>query len=375
MIKLEFSKLPVTPLFGSRYSNFKAVCSAVDVDKGYKLKYRLSKILSGLMSATHPIENYMYKKKVEPMELKQDPVFILGHWRSGTTFLHNVLAQDKQFGYNTTYQTIFSNAMVFGQPFFKPIMKAVMPDKRPTDNLELLPDQPQEEEFALSNIMPVSFYNFWFLPKRTMEYCRKYLLFDDITKQEKETFNKEFVRLVKTSLYNTGGEVFLSKNPPHTGRVKDLLEIFPNAKFIYLVRNPYTVFESTRDYFSNVIKPLKLQDFTDEQLEKNILDVYNQLTNAYERDKKLIPEGNLYELRFEDFEADAFNKTYEIYQTLGLNGFDKSSSDIQAYLNKKKKHKKKAYNYHPETVQKVNKNWMHALTKWNYEIIDAPIDK
>nr|WP_319401224.1 sulfotransferase [uncultured Carboxylicivirga sp.] len=375
MIKLDFNKLPVTPLFGSRYSNFKAVCSTADVDKGYKLKYRLSKFLSGLMSVTHPIENYMYKKKVEPMELKHDPVFILGHWRSGTTFLHNVLAQDKQFGYNTTYQTIFSNAMVFGQPLFKPVMKAVMPDRRPTDNLELLPDQPQEEEFALSNVMPVSFYNFWFLPKRTMEYCNKYLLFNNIDKEEKDTFNKEFIRLVKTSLYNTGGDVFLSKNPPHTGRVKDLLEIFPNAKFIYLMRNPYTVFESTRDYFSNVIKPLKLQDFSDDQLEKNILDVYTQLADKYESDKSLIPEGNLYELRFEDFEADAFNITKDMYQKLGLKGFDNASENIKTYLNSKKKHKKKAYQYKPETVEKVNANWMHSLIKWNYKVINAKVEQ
>ncbi len=369
MLKLDFNKLPVTPLFGSRYSNFKAVSKNRPVDNGFRLKYTLSKSISALMSLTHPLENWRYKKRVEPLPIGDDPVFILGHWRSGTTFLHNVLAKDKQFGYNTTYQTIFTNAMVWGQPFFKSIMKTIMPDRRPTDNLELVPDQPQEEEFAFSNVMPVSFYNFWFFPKQTMEYCNKYLLFNDISDEEKAVFKSEFTRLIKTSLYNTGGKRFLSKNPPHTGRVKDLLEIFPNAKFIYLVRNPYTVFESTKDYFSNVIKPLMLQDFSDEELEQNILRIYRLMAEAYERDKQLIPEGNSYELRFEDFEKDAYNLTSDIYNRLSLDGFAEASAAIGEYIGKKKGHKKNKYAYAPSTIEKVNRHWDFALRQWNYNVL------
>ena len=66
-----------------------------------------------------------------------------------------------------------------------------------------------------------------------------------------------------------------SKNPPHTGRVKELVKMFPNAKFIYLMRNPYTVFESTCSFFTNTIQPLKLQDITPAELEQNI-DVYKR---------------------------------------------------------------------------------------------------
>ncbi len=369
MLKLDFNKLPVTPLFGSRYNNFKTICENREVDKGYKLKYLLSKSISALLSVTQPLENKVYNQKVSSLNMTDDPVFILGHWRSGTTYLHNVLSKDKQFGYNTTYQTIFTNSMVWGQPFFKSIMRQIMPDKRPTDNLELVPDQPQEEEFAFSNVMPVSFYNFWFFPKQTMEYCDKYLLFNGITPEEKALFEKEFVRLIKTSLYNTGGKRFLSKNPPHTARVKYLLEIFPNAKFIYLVRNPYTVFESTRDYFSNVIKPLMLQEFTDDELEQNILKIYQLMAESYEHDKQLIPEGNLYELRFEDFEQNAYNLTYDIYSRLRLGGFDEASAEIKKYIDQKKGHKKNKYAYAEDTIQKVNRHWKFALEKWEYDVL------
>lgn len=80
------------------------------------------------------------------------------------------------------------------------------------------------------------------------------------------------------------------------------------------MRNPYTVFESTRSFFTNTIQPLKLQDISNEELQENILSVYAKLYHKYEADKKFIPEGNLVEVRFEDYETNAFDMTQEIYQ-------------------------------------------------------------
>ena len=144
--------------------------------------------------------------------------------------------------------------------------------------------------------------------------------------------------------------------------------MFPNAKFIYLVRNPYTVFESTRNYFTNTIRPLKFQDYDDESMTKDILDNYKELYFKYEEDKKLIPEGNLVEMRFEDFEADPLKKMQEIYEKLSLPGFEAAQPAIAAYVNKKKGYKKNKYDYEPATVEIVEKNWDFALEKWGYKI-------
>ncbi len=148
------------------------------------------------------------------------------------------------------------------------------------------------------------------------------MLFDDITEDELKVFEETFVKKIKISLWNTHGTQFLSKNPPHTGRVKELVKMFPNAKFIYLMRNPYTVFESTRSFFTNTIQPLKLQNISSEESEKNILSIYAKLYHKYEADKVSIPKGNLIEVKFEDFEADAMEMTEHIYETLSIPGFD-----------------------------------------------------
>ena len=213
--------------------------------------------------------------------------------------------------------------MMWGQPFFKKNMSWLMPDKRPTDNMELAVDLPQEEEFALANMMPYTYYNFWFLPKYQQEYADKYLLFNDITEKELKVFEEVFVKLIRISLWNTHGTQFLSKNPPHTGRVKELVKMFPNAKFVY---------------------------------------------HKYEADKSCIPAGNLIEVKFEDFEADAMGMTEKIYHDLSIPGFAEARGDIEKYVGGKKGYKKNKYKYDDRTVQLVQDNWNFALDQWNYEL-------
>ena len=144
--------------------------------------------------------------------------------------------------------------------------------------------------------------------------------------------------------------------------------MFPNAKFIYLMRNPYTVFESTRSFFTNTIQPLKLQDITPAELEQNILSIYAKLYHKYEADKASIPAGNLIEVKFEDFEADAMGMTEHIYDALSIPGFADARTAIEQYVGGKKGYKKNKYKFDDRTVQLVQDNWGFALKQWNYEL-------
>lgn len=364
---LQFDKLPVNNLVGADWQTYKEILRGREIDKGYKGKYRLTTAICWLLSRFAPIQDRRYRKQLADKPLEHAPVFILGHWRSGTTFVHNVLSCDRHFGYNTTYQTVFPHLMMFGQGFFKKNMSWLMPSHRPTDNMELAVDLPQEEEFSLTNSMPYTYYNMWYLPKYWDEYCDKYLLFEGISDEELRRFDEEFVKVIKIALWNTGGSQFLSKNPPHTGRLKHLVELFPDAKFIYLMRNPYTVFESSRSFFRNTMKPLKLEDLSEEQLAQNILKTYTKLYNKYEEQKACVPKGNLIEVKFEDFEADSLGKTREIYETLSIPGWNEAETAIRQYVESKKGYKKNQYAYKPETVELVNAHWSKAIDDWGYE--------
>ena len=97
---LEFNKLPINTLVGADWKTFKAITSGREIDAAYKGKYRLTKAVCRLLSPLAGLQNSRYEKLLANQPLEHDPVFILGHWRSGTTFVHNVFSCDKHFGYN-----------------------------------------------------------------------------------------------------------------------------------------------------------------------------------------------------------------------------------------------------------------------------------
>ena len=368
---LEFSKLPVNTLVGADWKTFKTLTEGQEIASDKRTKFLLTKAVCRLLSTLSFVQDRRFRKTLADKPLQHDPVFILGHWRSGTTFVHNVLSCDKHFGYCTTYQTVFPHFIMFGQGLFKPTMGWLMPNKRPTDNMELAPDLPQEEEFALQNTCPTSYYLFWFFPERMQEYCDRFLTMKDATPEEVKDFKEKFEKLVKISMWNSRRYVkdaqYLSKNPPHTGKVKTLVEMYPNAKFIYLMRNPYTVFESSRSFFTNTITPLELHSIPLDQMERNILRNYMELYKAYQEQKKYIPEGNLIEVRFEDIEKDAMGLAERLYKELSLPGWETAKPYIEKYIEGKKGYKKNQYQYDPRTVQLVNDAWGTVLDEWGYE--------
>lgn len=361
----KFDNLPVNTLVGADNRTFDAVTGDKEIGGQYKRKYRLTKGVCRLMNIFYRINERKYAKMPELKDI-DDPVFIIGHWRSGTTFVHNVISQDPKFCYCSTYQTVFPHLMLWGSPFFKWCMKVVMPSSRPTDSLELKPDQPQEEEFALTNMTPCSYYHFWMFPQHTAEYRDKYLLMNTLSKEEKEDFCRNMRKMIDTALYCSGKKQYLSKNPPHTSRISTLLEMYPNAKFIYLVRNPYTVYKSTMSFIKNTIQTLKLQDISEEDLEHEIVETYKQVYGKYESEKHLIPEGHLVEVRFEDFEKDPVGKAEEIYKAIDLGDFDNVKGYMLKYADSKKGHKKNKYQYDQKTIDTVNANWKEAVDEWGY---------
>lgn len=366
---LEFNKLPVNTLVGADWRTFKTVTDGQYIDAKKKAKFLLTKSICRLLSLFSTCQDRKYRKLLQNRPLENDPLFILGHWRSGTTFVHNIFAQDKHFGYTTTYQTVFPHFIMSFQRLFKPFLGWVMPSERPTDHLELAPDLPQEEEFAINNACPYNYYNFWFFPQKTREYCDRYLTFRDIRPEELTAFKQQFEKLVKVSLWNTQGTQYLSKNPPHTGRIRTMLEMYPNAKFIYLIRNPYTVFESTRNFFLNTIQPLQFQFITEEEMEQNILHVYMELYHAYKEQKELIPAENLFEVKFEDIEMDPLGMTERMYSQLHLPGWEESKEAIHSYIGKKSGHHKNKYQYDPRTIRLVNEHWGEVFADWGYDML------
>ena len=312
-------------------------------------------------------ERFKFNSKVDATEISSPPIFILGHWRSGTTHLHNVMCQDTQFGFITMLQAMFPKSFMSNN-IFRHLTSIFLPKTRPMDNMEMNVNNPQEEEMALGNLFPYSFYNGFYFPQRTMEYFFKYIRFKNTSIKVLEQWKKVYYYLIKKATLNMSGRQLILKNPANTARIKLLLNLFPDAKFIHIYRNPYVVYASMRNFYKKTIEGFMLQSVPDKQIENNIFSLYKQLMTSYFKEKQLIPHGNLIELKFEDFEVNTMNELNRIYSELDINGFEKAKNKMAFYLSSLSDYKKNTYNLTHEIINSIKRKWDFTIKKWNYDI-------
>lgn len=353
---------------GSSFSNIKKIFENKNVDTFYKSRKRNAYLVSALAEPFKWWESFKYDDVLQEIALPKSPVFILGHWRSGTTLLHNIMCQDPQYAYVTTYQSVFPNQLLGSKWLFKNIMKTIMPDKRPSDNMKLSADFPQEEEFALGNMIPYSYYNFWYFPNQIDAFYEDYIRFSNSNADIKKTWQVGYKKLMAAALYNHHKYQFISKNPPHTGRIKPLLELFPQAKFIFIYRNPITVFESTKKLFESTLHTLCFQNTPPNWIDESIYSIYKKLIGDYESTKIEIPAENLIEIKFEDFEKNLLGNIEAIYSQLHLPGFENAKPHFESYIHSQKKYQKNTYQFSASKVIEIKKHWQFSMEKYGYDL-------
>ena len=300
-------------------------------------------------------------------DIAHPPVFIIGHWRSGTTHLHNLLSKDPNLGFASTLQTVAPASFLVGRSLLRPLVARSMPDRRRMDNMALSVDLPQEEEYAMCNVCPHSFYVGWYFPRRMPELFRKYVLFEGISDQELREWRTAYLGVLRKATLHAGGKRLVLKNPVNTARLKHLLELFPDAKFIHIYRNPYTVFRSTQRLHRAALDMVSFQEVSDAAIETNVLTFYHDMMRRFFRDKDLIPAGNFAEVRFEDFEQRPMTELARVYESLGLPGWGEACSPMEEYLATQAGYKKNHCDLTQDCYAKVERYWQFAVEAWGYQ--------
>ncbi|MGB1217302.1 MAG: sulfotransferase family protein [Saprospiraceae bacterium] len=309
-------------------------------------------------------ERFRLKQKIKNTPIHPEPVFILGHWRGGTTLLHNLLTSDKRFAYVTYLQGLFPHAFL-ASGFFRWFAVKIMPSTRPMDNMKINTESPQEEELALISQSGHSLYNMWIAPEKHLDFWQKYGHFSD--EKSKKNWDKGYTQLLKAATYNFEGKPLVLKNPPNTMRIPYLLEKFPNAKFVFICRNPYKVYASTYKLYRDVINFFQIQEEDEENVVNNILQIYREMNQKYLKDRYLIPKENLIEIKFEDFVKDKMGGLENIYEQLNLGDFETIRPTYQAYLDSIKSYKKNKLRTDDKVRKDVNANWGFAFDAFGYE--------
>ncbi|MFC1834044.1 sulfotransferase [Thermodesulfobacteriota bacterium] len=328
-----------------------------------RLAYLL--VMGGFNSVLGACERFYNDRDFEAVEINHPPLFIIGHWRSGTTHLHNLLNQDPSFTCPTAYQALFPHHFVFSQAG-GPVFNLIAPETRPMDNVAFSADAPHEDEFALAGHSSVSPYLRVMFP---VTGDNGYGEVDPhrIPREALEKWKNSLILFLKKLTLSEGKRAVL-KSPPHLGRVALLLDMFPGAQFIHIVRDPYTVYSSTHKLWRDSFGRSHLQVPRPEDVDEMILSWYEELFRLFEQDRHLIPEGSLHEMKFEDLEAKPLETVEYAYQSLGLRGFHEVSPRILAYLDSIKAYKKNEHQLDKHHREKVGARWRTVFERYAYKI-------
>ncbi|DAC72889.1 MAG TPA: sulfotransferase [Thermoplasmata archaeon] len=357
-----------TPLPGYTLPNFLRLLTQnkFNIDAQYIPRMIYSLTLSTVMLPFYIKERFQYDRRTDQTEITNSPLFIIGHWRSGTTYLHNALSMDKNLGYFTTFQAYLPGVFLGSEKVFKPLVASSIPKKRPMDDVAMDAEFPQEDQYAIGAFSPYSYYHGWCFPKN-MELYNNSVCMDGVQKDTIDEWKRYYLYLLKKITLHQKGKQLVLKNQDNTGKIKILLEMFPNSKFIYLYRNPYDLYFSMMKFMRVTIpryciqKPPKIED-----IEDSMMDLYARMVQKYIKEREHIPKGNLVQVRYEDYITQPLQEIEHIYEALHLEGFRDAEPAFRSYIRSQKSIKTDRYIMNDDIKQKIKKKWGFAVKEFGY---------
>lgn len=318
-------------------------------------------------SALALAEQLLYGSRIEKTTLTEPPIFILGFWRSGTTLLHGLLSRDLRHTSPNMYQTLFPWHFLLTERLVSRATAGLLPKSRPMDNVKLSWDAPQEDEIALCVMSGLSPYAFLATPEDFREYWRT-LDINNLNPNERARWKTSLLLLMKKITLLTNRRLVM-KSPTHTFRISTLLEMFPDARFVYIYRNPYDVFRSAVHLRKVMIAENGLGRPVFKDAEMEIIRSYQACFDAYERDRYLIPQENLHEIRFENLEQEPLEEMAKLYEALDLPGFDELYDVLKPEEPQLKRYRKNVFRDDPRWMARVADELQPAFERYGYPLL------
>jgi len=262
-----------------------------------------------------------HKKKIE------EPVFIISNPRSGTTYLHRLIALDKErfaftkfshtFQMTTSFAKFYNLIRWIDRNMLRGIITHTMDrvDEKfwgGWDDIHALGfNKTEEDEMVFAQMMmsvgvyiPFPYFHLTedtkFLDKET----------DDVRKNVMDFYESSVKRFMHA---NDPSKTYLAKNVMSTGRFKTLMQRFPDAKIIYIARHPYDAVPSFASMFSSMYKlyspPIPDNDPAKKTWARLGIDYFKYSQEM----KRLLPPSQFYMLKYDDLLADPQGTVLKIY--------------------------------------------------------------
>jgi hypothetical protein len=244
-----------------------------------------------------------------------------------------------------------------------------MPSRRPMDNMATGWERPQEDEFALCMLGSPSPYLTIAFPNRPPLYP-DYLDLRGLSPRALARWKRAFVRFVQQVTVKDPRRLVL-KSPPHTCRIEVLLELYPDAHFVHIVRDPYVVFPSTVNLWKSLYRTHGLQRPTFAGLEEHVLTTFTRVYDGLERGRKRVRPSHFHELRYEDLAKDPVGELRRLYDHFHLGGFEAYLPRLEAYLATLKGYETNRYQLDPDVRAEITRRWGDVIRRYGYDQVPA----
>ena len=327
-------------------------------------------LVSALTFPIAILEKLIYDRKIKASAPKKDPIFIIGHWRSGTTYLQNILSRDPQFGWcDPVSTTTFSISNLLRGPLTK-IESGALKTARPMDNMEYKIDLPIEDTFALATISPHSIIHMIAFPVHYKRYIPGAFV-SDLTQKEQSDWKKTYSYIInKLSLYHQGKQLIL-KSPDNTAHMTQLLELYPESKFVNIHRDPYTTVMSTIHMFKKQMEIIRLSPLPegdlDVILEDTIVYIFKRMySELFELEESL--GDRMITISYKELSQTPYKCVETIYSKLGIEGCAEAMPHITKYIDSQKNYVKNRFLITPRLRDKINGELDFYFRHYGYEM-------
>ncbi len=311
-----------------------------------------------------PVEAALRARRRHARPPPEAPLFIIGHWRTGTTHLHSLLGCSPAFGHISPIASGLPDQVLTLGTWLRPLLERALPADRHVDRVAVTPTAPQEDEIPLANLQPLSVFHAIYFPRRFQRLIDRGVFFDGANAAEIARWAALAKQFAETIALQQQARRIVIKNPVYTARIAHLCRIWPDAQFIHIRRDPYAVFASTRHYFRAILAELALQPFDHIDIDAFVLATFSRLMAAYERERRDLPADRLIEVGYERLIRAPMPVLAEIHERLALPGWDAAAPRVAGYLETLTGYRTNRYQISDADRAKVDAHWADAVARW-----------
>jgi hypothetical protein len=224
-------------------------------------------------------------------------------------------------------------------------------------------NRPQEDEFALCGLGAGSQMLDLMFPNEPRYGA--YLSLDELPPLKIARWKATLVRFL-TGITLIRPRRIILKSPQHTSRIAHLIELFPDAQFIYLVREPKAVIPSTIRLWQIMASTQGLQVPRHEGLQQRVIDTFCQMHDTVERTRHLVPPDNFYQIRYEDLVANPIEEMQRIYEYFGWSQFENVLPGMHHYLAETADFRPNRHHLPPELRESIERRCASFRRQYGY---------